>query len=114
MRFFRSYLNALCAELVVLGVAGLVALNCAPRAFCQVTTAAIHGIVTDPSGAVVPGARITALNTETGITTVVTANQSGLLRGHHCMERLCVCAGQLARHSRPDAELRASLGCGDA
>lgn len=44
---------------------------------CQVTTAAIHGTVTDPSGAVVPGAKITALNTATGISTETTANQSG-------------------------------------
>ena len=43
----------------------------------QVTVAAIHGTVTDPSGAVVPSAKITALNTATGITTQTTSNQSG-------------------------------------
>ncbi|HEX8712493.1 MAG TPA: carboxypeptidase regulatory-like domain-containing protein [Terracidiphilus sp.] len=77
MRFFWSFLNALFSELVILGVLGIVSLAGVPRALCQVTTAAIHGIVTDPSGAVVPGAKITALNTQTGITAVTTANQSG-------------------------------------
>ncbi len=43
----------------------------------QVINAAIHGTVTDPSGAVVPGATVTALNTATGISTVATTNQSG-------------------------------------
>lgn len=46
-------------------------------AICQVTTAAIHGTVTDPSGAVVPGARITALNGATGISTLTNSNSSG-------------------------------------
>jgi hypothetical protein len=43
----------------------------------QVTSAAIHGTITDASGAVVPDAKITATNTATGISTVTTANKSG-------------------------------------
>jgi hypothetical protein len=43
----------------------------------QVTTAAIHGTVTDPSGAVVPNAEITALNTATGISKDSTSNKDG-------------------------------------
>jgi Carboxypeptidase regulatory-like domain len=43
----------------------------------QVTTAAIHGTVTDPNGAVVPSAKITALDAATGIATSTTSNKSG-------------------------------------
>src|SRR5580704_16744223 len=43
----------------------------------QVTVAAIHGTVTDPSGAVIPSAKITALNTATGIAKQTTADQAG-------------------------------------
>ncbi len=46
-------------------------------AFSQVTTAAIHGTVTDASGAVVPGARVMASNTATGISTAATTDKSG-------------------------------------
>jgi hypothetical protein len=43
----------------------------------QVTVAAVHGTVKDPSGAVIPGAMVTALNTSTGISTTATTNGSG-------------------------------------
>src|SRR5579863_7717385 len=46
-------------------------------AVSQITTAAIHGTVTDPSGAVVPNAKIAAVNTSTGIETDTTSNGSG-------------------------------------
>jgi hypothetical protein len=45
--------------------------------YSQVTVAAIHGTVTDPSGAVVPGARINVRNASTGIQTETTADQDG-------------------------------------
>jgi hypothetical protein len=46
-------------------------------AFSQVTTAAIHGSVTDTSGAVLSSAKVTALNNSTGIATTTTSNASG-------------------------------------
>ena len=46
-------------------------------AFAQVTVSSIHGTVTDGSGAVVPGAKVTALNTATGIAVDATTSASG-------------------------------------
>jgi hypothetical protein len=46
-------------------------------ALAQVTTAAIHGTVTDASGAVVPNATVTTRNNATGIATTATTNASG-------------------------------------
>ena len=43
----------------------------------QTVTGTIRGIVTDTSGAVVPGATVTATNTATGVATVAKSNQSG-------------------------------------
>src|SRR5579875_3125171 len=47
--------------------------------FCveQVSRGTITGIVTDPSGAVVPGVEITVTNVATGVTNHVTTNSSG-------------------------------------
>jgi hypothetical protein len=46
-------------------------------AYAQTTVSQIHGTVTDASGAVVPGAKVTALNTATGIAVVATTDHSG-------------------------------------
>lgn len=54
-----------------------IALLPTPKAFAQVTTASIHGTVTDPSGAVIPGATVVALNTSTGISATAKTNSSG-------------------------------------
>ncbi|MGH9343104.1 MAG: carboxypeptidase-like regulatory domain-containing protein, partial [Terriglobia bacterium] len=75
MRFFR--LQTSTWTFALLAIAGLFACVNSPVAIAQVTTAAIHGTVTDPSGAIIPGAKITALDTATGISTVTTANASG-------------------------------------
>lgn len=75
MRFFRLQ-NAVFA-LSLMAVVGLVAINGTPTAFAQVTTAAIHGTVTDLTGAAVPNAKVTAVNTATGISTVTTSNRTG-------------------------------------
>ena len=46
----------------------------------QGTTASVSGTVSDPSGAVVPGAKITATNTATGLTYLATTDGAGLYR----------------------------------
>src|SRR5579864_6356090 len=43
----------------------------------QANTASIRGLVTDPSGAVVPGANVSLINSGTGIQTVTKTNPSG-------------------------------------
>ncbi len=49
----------------------------ASPAFAQRFTASIRGNVTDPTGAVVTGAKVTLANEETGMTRVVTTNAAG-------------------------------------
>jgi hypothetical protein len=61
----------------LLALAGILVYVDVPVAFSQVTTAAIHGTVIDPSEAVIPGAKVTALDTSTGIATETTTNKSG-------------------------------------
>src|ERR1700677_4563985 len=64
-RFFRTlYLAAGIAALALSGLA-------------QVTTTAIHGIVRDPSGAVVPGAAVKITDTGTGIERTTVSAQDG-------------------------------------
>jgi hypothetical protein len=41
-------------------------------------TGSVSGVVTDPSGAVVPGAEVTALDTQTGVRTVIRSDSAGL------------------------------------
>lgn len=48
-----------------------------PRASAQNVYAAIHGTVSDPSGAVVPNTRVTTLNLSTGISSVQTTDSKG-------------------------------------
>ncbi len=48
-----------------------------PTAHAQ-TTAQLTGTVTDPTGAVIPGAKVTLVNQATGDTRVVTSNSAGL------------------------------------
>jgi hypothetical protein len=43
----------------------------------QTVTGAIRGIITDPTGAIVPTATVTAINTATGVPTVAKTNQAG-------------------------------------
>jgi hypothetical protein len=44
----------------------------------QTPTARITGVVTDPSGAVVPNARVVLLNTSTGVSSDGISNVSGI------------------------------------
>jgi hypothetical protein len=47
--------------------------------FAQSTNSAdLRGTVTDSTGALIPGAKVTLLNTETGVTTDLTTNNSGI------------------------------------
>jgi hypothetical protein len=62
-------------------VLALVLLACAPS-FAQTITGSITGTVTDPSGAVVPGAKVIATNVLTGVTTPTTTNPSGIYSLH--------------------------------
>ncbi len=48
-----------------------------PGVLAQTTSAAIHGTVTDATGAVIPGASVAALNTSTGIVTKTVSDGSG-------------------------------------
>lgn len=49
-------------------------------AYAQTVTGSITGEVTDPSGAVIAGAQVTAQNLETGVQTPTTTNKDGLYR----------------------------------
>jgi hypothetical protein len=51
-----------------------------PSAFAQTVTGAITGTITDPSGAVVPGATVTAHNLSTGVDSPTRTNGSGFYR----------------------------------
>jgi hypothetical protein len=53
---------------------------CIPAAFAQTVVQSITGQITDPSGAVVPGASVVAHNLDTAIDTPTTANQDGIYR----------------------------------
>ena len=46
----------------------------------QAATATIEGVITDPNGAVVPQAKVTAKNTETGFTREISTDDSGVYR----------------------------------
>ena len=50
---------------------------CTQLAFAQVNTATISGTLHDSSGAVLPGASVTIVNQETGISRTVITNETG-------------------------------------
>src|SRR3989454_2214067 len=58
------------------GIVGLIALGSC-RALAQGSTAAISGVVRDATGAVVPGATVTAKHIESGLTRTVGTNENG-------------------------------------
>ncbi len=57
----------------------LSALLFAPIAFSQQITGSIRGTVTDPSGAVIEGATVSAKQNETGLTRTTTTDRAGAL-----------------------------------
>ena len=59
----------------------MIALACAlPAAYAQKTTGGIEGIITDPSGAVVPDAKVSALDESTGEKLTAATDQAGFYR----------------------------------
>ncbi len=66
MSRFKHLVFALVTSLIIAG-----------SAVAQVSRGTITGIVTDPSGAVVPGVAIKVTNRATGVTNMVTTNRSG-------------------------------------
>jgi len=61
----------------VLLLVTLVLCLCVPS-FSQFENATVSGTITDPSGAIVPGAQVKLTNVNTGITATVPSNESGL------------------------------------
>src|SRR5262245_12521414 len=62
-------------------IASLFALALAAPVFGQqAATATIEGVVTDPQNALVPGAKITVKNVDTGLTREITTDVSGIYR----------------------------------
>src|SRR3984957_7311320 len=55
-----------------------IVLFCVSSASGQTVTGSIAGVVTDPSGAVVPGAKVVCENTATGVKTSVQTNSAGV------------------------------------
>lgn len=55
----------------------LVIMTCIP-ALAQTITGSITGLVTDQTGAVVAGAKVTAINVLTGVVTPTVTNPSGI------------------------------------
>src|SRR5438046_1353603 len=64
--------TALCFAIVILGC--LVALN---PVYAQAIFGSVQGSVTDESGAVLPGVRVTVKNIDTGITLTTESNSAG-------------------------------------
>ena len=63
---------------IVLGILGTVpSILVSPRAFAQVTTASLEGTVIDPSGALVPKAKVVLTGQATGFTRSTTSNGRG-------------------------------------
>ncbi len=73
-RLFHSWTKYVCY--LTLSALFLLLSN-AQCAFGQVDEGSIAGLVQDPSGAVVPGAQVTLLNTDQGITLNTTTNSAG-------------------------------------
>ncbi len=61
-----------------IAIASLAFLLCAACAWAQTVTGAITGEVTDPSGALVPGAKVVAENVATGVKTTAQTNGAGV------------------------------------
>src|SRR5215212_9044389 len=76
MRAFSLRFTTVVNRLLTLAMVTLVFAGAA-FAQAQASSADLNGTVTDPSGAVVPGATVTARDTATGITRSATSDESG-------------------------------------
>jgi len=76
MKAFQTAFNKIAGKISVLA---LTVFLCAAGAFAQAqaSTADLRGLVTDPSGAIVPGATVTARSAATGIERTSTTNDEG-------------------------------------
>jgi len=64
---------------IILSILAVVFLAlCCPITRAQTITASVNGTVTDSSGAILPNAKVTATNVETGINTETTTNNDGI------------------------------------
>src|SRR5438093_5087288 len=62
------------------GLVSAVALLClvlSTHTFSQTSNATLGGIISDATGALIPGVTITATNAQTGIVTTIVSNESG-------------------------------------
>lgn len=66
--------SSLAASLSLLAILGLTALT----SWAQLPTATLNGIVTDPQGALLPGAKVTLTSQATGLSREVTSSADGL------------------------------------
>ena len=92
----------------ILGSILLLLLGCSQALWGQAVSATLVGTVTDNTGAVVPGATVTILETATGITHVGTANGSGnytfpnLTPGDY---NVSVSASRFKKETRPSVDV---------
>jgi carboxypeptidase family protein len=77
---FFSLLSAASLALVLASLTPVLLLCGASSAFAQEVTASITGTVTDPSGAAVSGATVTAKSVERGLVNTAVTNDSGIYR----------------------------------
>jgi Carboxypeptidase regulatory-like domain/TonB dependent receptor-like, beta-barrel/TonB-dependent Receptor Plug Domain len=78
LRRFRMGKGNSTRAATILAVALLSSLLFGASAYAQVVGATLSGTVSDPSGAAIPRAQISIRNTDTGVTTSITADSSGL------------------------------------
>ena len=98
--------------LLVLAVVGIATLPAFSQA--DVSSATLKGTVTDPSGALLPGAAVTAKNVETGITRETITDALGaylirpftarIVRASHHATRVCNQRAERARSHSPSGK----------